>query len=68
MTEADILARFEAIDRRIAGIAQRISCLEAAPAALRERPAAAGLTDERYLLNNPGGFYVAAQEAPSGTS
>jgi hypothetical protein len=21
-----------------------------------------------YLLNNPGGFYVAAQEAPSGTS
>ena len=46
MTEADILARFEAIDRRIAGIAERISRLEAAPAALRERPAAAGLTDE----------------------
>jgi uncharacterized membrane protein YcaP (DUF421 family) len=22
----------------------------------------------QYLLNNPGGFYVAAQEAPSGTS
>ena len=46
MTEADILARFEAVDRRIAEIAQRISRLEAAPATLPERPAAAGLTDE----------------------
>src|ERR1017187_68059 len=46
MTEADILARSEAIPGRSAGIAERISRLEAAPAALRERPAAAGLTDE----------------------
>ncbi len=40
MTESDILARFDAIDRRIAEITKRIWTLEDAAAAQRGRPAA----------------------------